>query len=117
MPEQDFPHSHKLSNSEMHIVREDVKKLLHKGIIVPTTKVAGDFISGVFTRIKKDNSYRMILNLKRLNKFICYNNFKMESLANVINIITSGVYMASVGLNDALYSIPINAHDPKFLFC
>ena len=48
----------------MHIVRKEVQKPLHKGI-------------GVFTRIKIDNSYRMILNLKRLNKFIYYNHLAM----------------------------------------
>ena len=78
MPENNFLHPHKLSNSEIHIVLEEVKKLLYKGIIVPTTKVSVYFISAVFNQIKKDNAYRMILNLKLLNKFICYNHFKME---------------------------------------
>ena len=42
------------------------------------------FVSGVFTRSKKDGSKWMILNLKRLNKFVDSKHFKMESLQNVL---------------------------------
>ena len=47
----------------------------------------GDFMSSIFTRDKRDGSYRMILNLKQLNKSNEYEHFKMESLQSVLNII------------------------------
>ena len=40
----------------------------------------GIFMLFIFTREKRDGSYRMILNLKQLNKHIEYELFKMESL-------------------------------------
>ena len=43
----------------------------------------------------------MILNLKRLNKFLDYKYFKMESLQNVLELIRRGVYMASIDLKHA----------------
>ena len=72
-------------------------------------------MSGVFIRPKKDNTYRMILNLKKLNAFIEYNHFKMESINHVIDIIKTGVYMASVDLKDAFYTIPIHRDHTKYL--
>ena len=50
------------------------------------------FVSGLFTRSKKDGSKRMIFNLKGLNK-ICrlYKHFKMESKQNVSELIRPGI--------------------------
>ena len=43
-------------------------------------------MSSAFTREKRDGYYRMILNLKQLNKRIEYQHFKMESFQSVLNI-------------------------------
>ena len=53
-------------------------------------------MSSIFTREKRDDSYRMILNLKQLNKHIEYEHFEMESLQTVLNIIRPNCWMASV---------------------
>ena len=55
-----------------------------------------NFMSSIFTREKRDDSYRMILNLKQLNKHIEYEHFEMESLQTVLNIIRPNCWMASV---------------------
>jgi hypothetical protein len=47
----------------------------------------------------------MVLNLKRLNNFIPYKHFKMETFENYLTIISKGTYMASVDLRHAYYSI------------
>ena len=39
----------------------------------------------------------------------------MESLDNVLNIIQPGVWMASVDLKDAFYTIPVHASHQKYL--
>ena len=48
----------------MSIINSEVQKLKNKKVIVNTDKRTGDYISGVFTRSKKDGSHRMILNPK-----------------------------------------------------
>ena len=75
----------------------------------------GEFISGVFTREQKDGSRRMILNLKKLNKFVQYNHFKMETINNVFDILRPGAYMASIDLKDAFYSVTIYGPHQKIL--
>ena len=76
-----------LSSKENEIISVEMKKLLKKLVIVYSTPVEGEFISGVFTRDKKDGNKRMILNLKKLNKFVNYDHIKIESINNVINLI------------------------------
>ena len=57
----------------------------------------------------------MILNLKQFNTHITYHHFKMESINQVIDIARLNVYMASIDLKDAFYSIPIHPEHQKYL--
>ena len=62
-----------------------------------------------------DNTHRMILNLKSLNKFVAYHHFKMDTFQTAVKLIRPGCFMASVDLRDAYYSTPIASEDRKFL--
>ena len=63
------------------------------------------FVSGVFTRSKKDGSKRMILNLERLSKFVDYRHFKMESLKHMLELIRLRVNITFIDPKDAFYSV------------
>jgi len=99
---------------EIAIIDQEVDKLLNKGVIEESTRCTGDFISSIFTRPKKDGSRRMILNLRELNEYVVYQHFKMESLQHVLNIIVRFVWMASVDLKDAFYSVPVHKKHHKY---
>ena len=71
----------------------------------------GEFISPISTRLEKDNSSRMILNLQRLNQYVGYHRFKMESFSTVVAMVKPNCLIASVDLKDAFLSVPI-AHEP-----
>ena len=73
------------------------------------------YFSNVFLTEKKDKSFRMILNLKTLNTHINYVHFEMESMMDVLHMITPGGYMASIDLTNAYYSIPVHKDHKKFL--
>ena len=66
------------------------------GVIQKVIPNPAGYLSNVFLTAKKDKTFRMILNLKNLNKHINYIHFKMESMGDVLNIITPGVWMASI---------------------
>ena len=97
---------------EISIINSEIQKLKSKKVIVNTDKKTGDYISGVFTRSKKDGSHRMILNLKN---FICYRHFTMESIQNVLNVIKKYAFMESIDVKDAFYSLPVATHHQKYL--
>ena len=56
--------SYPLSSKEREIISVDIKKFLKISVIVYSTSNEGEFISGIFTRDKKDGSKRRIPNLK-----------------------------------------------------
>ena len=89
------------NTKENGIISQEISKLLKKKVIVQRIAEKGDFFSSVFLQVKKDESYRMILNLKKLNKYTDSKHFKMESLQNVLRMVKSVVWMASVDLRDA----------------
>ena len=96
--------AHKLEQS---IIDEEVRKLIPKKVIVTTYVQEGDFFSNLFIRSKKDGSYRTILNLKKLNQDYESAHFKMESIKQVTHMIKPNMYLASLDIKDAFYTVPI----------
>ena len=85
-----------------------------KQVISP---LSDPFISSIFTTEKPDGSHRTILNLKKLNESIRYVHFKMESLKNVIQLIRPGVWMGSIDLRDAYYSVRVDKDFQRYFTC
>lgn len=101
---------------ESKILDLEIQKLLDKGVVIESTHTEGEFISPIFLRLKKNGvDYRLILNLKELNKFVVYKHFKMDSLKSVTDLMTQGCFMASADIKDAYYTVPIAREHQKFL--
>ena len=114
IPEPANPPQHPFSSYEKEIVDSEVKKLLKKKVSVPTNSNEFDFVSSIFTRTKKDDSHRMILNIKNMNIFADSPHFKMESIRNVMSMVHKGVWMASSRVKRCLVHCA-NVHDQKYL--
>ena len=114
-PVCDF-YPHKMhSKQDSVIIEAEVCKLLSKGVIIPTEREDDDFVSNIFTRKKRDDTYRMALNLKTFNDFLLVPHCKLESIEDALNLITEGCYFASVDLIGVYYSIPIHEDFQKYL--
>ena len=110
------PPSHpQFSSNEAETVDKEVAKVVLKGVLIKSSHEQGEYLSTVFLRPKKDGTHRLILNLKKLNKFVSYHHFKMESLKHVVSMIRPNFFVASVDLKDAYYSVPIHRDHQKFL--
>jgi len=99
----------------MDIISVEIDKLIQKGVISVSDLTPQDFFSTLFVRPKKDGSYRTILNLKCLNEECETYHFKIESIKQVIHMITPGCYLASIDIKDAFYSVPIHTDHRKYL--
>ena len=105
VPEQYHPRPSIFNNEQHAIVKEEIDKLVSKGVIVPMPRETGEFMS----------THRTILNLKELNEFVAYHHFKMDTLAAAISMMKPGCFMALVDLKDAYYTIPIHPSHQKYL--
>ena len=93
----------KLSQKEKILVQKEIHKMLNKRATVETPNhLEGELISNLFIAKKKDRSNRPVITLKHLNQF------KMEGLHCVQNILKKGDYMCKLDLKDAHLSIPLN---------
>ena len=101
---------------QQEAVTGELSHLVSLGVISETSYHPDKFVSGLFTREKPDHPLRMILNLKCLNQFVHHIHFKMESL-HVLCLIQPGVWMGSVNLKDAYYSIPVHQAYKRYFTC
>ena len=100
-----------LGCDEHVFVEQEILRLLDLGAIVPSSHEPGEFISPIFVRPKDDGSFRLILNLKKLNEHTEYIHFKMDTLASILTLVRPGAFMAKVDIKD----VPIYPPDQKQL--
>ena len=100
---------------ETEIIDTENSKLLSKSVIVNTAREPNDYVSGIFTRIKEDGNYRIILYLKTFNEFLKFKHCKLESVEDALDLIMEDCYFGSVNLKDTYYSIPIHENYQKYL--
>ena len=96
-------------------MKEIIENLLKKGAIVPVTDNERGYISTIFLREKKGNTYRLILSLKNFNRHVTYRHFKMDNLKTALSMVRKDRYMSSIDFSNAYYSIPVAICDQKYL--
>ena len=116
-PWQPFiPCSMKFSQTDQELIDAEIKVFKTKGITEEVTGYDDDeFYSNIFTRLKKDGTVRVILNLKRFNDCMEKIHFKMETLKAAITNIPEGDYFGSIDLKDAYFSVSKADCDRKYL--
>lgn len=75
------------NNERFEIIDNEVLDLLLKKAISVSNNESGQFISNLFIMEKKNGKYRPFINLKKLNEFVKYHHFKMETLQSVLSSI------------------------------
>jgi len=83
---------------EKAIINAEITYLLKLGVIEPAVHCPNEYISSIFVRKKKSGKYRMILNLKGLNKYVEKHHFKMDTLWSAVRLMTPNCFMASLDL-------------------
>ena len=69
IPSQEFVAQMRFPQEQINAVDTEVQHLLLKGVVVPCSHSAGEYVSPIFVVPKKDKKFRMILNLKNLSQF------------------------------------------------
>lgn len=114
-PIQHYAQNAKFTSVEEHIIQLEIEKLLKKGVIKESYHEKIEFVSPIFITPKSDGGTRLILNLKKLNKSIKYEHFKMSTINSVLNMVSQNCYMSKIDLKDAYYSVKIDEDFQKYL--
>ena len=100
-------------NSQQQLVIDsEVGKLLQLSVISQSVHEQEECLSPIFVVPKPDGSHRRIFNFKSCNEAVLFRHFKMDSYYYLIR---PDVYMASLDLKHAYYTIPIAAEHRKDL--
>ena len=104
-----FPHIIRMNPDEIEFVNGKIKAMIENKTIriVNPLDTRPGWVSNIFLQPKKDKGYRMILNLKPLNKKLKYIHFKMDTINDVIKMISPHMVMASIDLTEAYFHLPI----------
>lgn len=93
-----------------------LENLLSQGVIQTSVEEIGQIISNVFLRPKPNNRFRLILDLSEFNSmYVEYQHFKMTNMKMALDLVSPGIFMSSIDLSDAYFTVPIHPQSRKFL--
>ncbi|WAR08375.1 NOX3-like protein [Mya arenaria] len=118
LPPPDFtrkvPNEILFDGEKWKIVNDEVNSLLDKVAIVETVHESEEFIATLFIVPKPNNKFRPVINLRFLNKFVCYNHFKQETFNVVLDLVQRNDFFTKMDLS-AYFSVPIHDDSTKYL--
>lgn len=109
------PRSLLFSQQEAELVDAEVASLLKIGAIYPTGTHPHGFISNIFLVDKTSGRQRPVINLRKLNEWLVYCHFKMESIHLLQDVLCLADWMVCLDLKYAYLAIPIFLPHRKFL--
>ena len=96
-------------------MNEEITKLLNKGAIIPVIFSPTGFYSRMFLVPKKGGSFRPVIDLSQLNKFVVNEHFQMENLLCAKQIINPQDFMVKLDLKDAYLTVGVHPNSQKYL--
>lgn len=85
-------------------MEEEINQMLEKGAIIKIDPSPDQFLSKIFTVLKKDRGNRPVINLKKLNNFIHCPCFKIKGLFLLRELFSPDDWMCKVDLKSAYFS-------------
>lgn len=110
------PKPFNLSKTQQMNLDTVLSNLLNQGVIQDSHEQSGQIISNVFLRPKPNNKFRLILDLSEFNTlYVEYQHFKMTNLKMALDLVSPGIFMSSIDLSDAYFTVSIHEDSRKFL--
>ena len=105
----------KWSRNVTQPARQELSKLLQKGVLILADPQTPGFYSHIFTIPKKNGEQRLIINLKGLNQCVPHVHFKMENIQQLQDMLLPKDWMVKIDLKEAYYSVPIHPQSQDLL--
>ena len=109
----------KLAPNAMKIIRKEILDLLGKGAMRVVSLEEANRVKGFYSRLfvvpkPEVGKFRVIINMKPINRYIRKKSFKMEGLKDVKCLLRPGCYAGIVDLSDAYYHVKLHKKSRKF---
>ena len=101
IPEQlSRPRPLQFSDKHQLALDQAMQKFIEHGVVerCPEVFQASCFYSNIFPVMKPDGSARIILDLSILNNYVVYEHFKMDTLMDVIELISPKCFFITIDL-------------------
>jgi len=105
----------KCSDLTVPLIDAEVNKLLSLGAIKTVPFSKGNFYSRLFLVPKKDGTYRPVIDLSRLNKFVANCHFQMENISCLKTLLNMGDFLTCIDLKDAYLSVHVHESSQRYL--
>ena len=86
------PFQNIFNEKEKEIIDKEIQNLLEMVAIKKEQNIKRIFLSTIFVRPKKNGELRVILNLKKMNKFIPYQHFKMDIFESAVCLVSKDFF-------------------------
>ena len=106
---------YKIAPHKLEAVREEIREMLEKGVIVPS-KIP--FSSPIVMVPKKDGSNRMCIDYRKLNDLTVKDAYPLPRIGQTIDALQGAGVFSSLDLASACWQIPVAVEDRhKTAFC
>ena len=105
----------KCSDLTVPFIDSEVKNLLSLGALKTISFSTENFYSRLFLVPKKEGTFRPVIDLSRLNKFVENFHFQTESISCLKTLLKMGGFMSCIDLKDAYLSVQIRESSQKYL--
>ena len=89
--------------------------LITKGAVELAPLPSPGFYSRLFVVWKTSGSWRPVIDLSLLNRFVDVSHFQMDTIQSVLQSLRQGDWMASIDLREAYLQVPVHPESRRFL--
>ena len=89
--------------------------LIAKGAVELAPLPSPGFYSRLFVVWKTSGSWRPVIDLSLLNRFVDVSHFRMETIQSVLLSVRQGDWMASIDLREVYLQVPVHPESRRFL--
>ncbi|GBL80183.1 Retrovirus-related Pol polyprotein from transposon 412 [Araneus ventricosus] len=101
----------RLTPNEKAIVEQQISQWLTDGIICPSTS---NYASPIFFVKKKDNSHRLCVDYRRLNKRILREHFPLPLISDILDMVGSTKIFGTLDLRNGFHHVDVAKDSQKY---
>ena len=107
--------SYSPSSTKGVALRDCTLSLVAKGAVELAPLPSPGFYSRLFVVWKTSGSWRPVIDLSILNRFVDVSHFQMETIQSVLLSVRQGDWMASIDLREAYLQVPVHPESRQYL--